>query len=223
MLIALMTRIPEPGYTKTRLESHFSKDECALLHRAFIKDMVEMLDNTELKYEVFYDVKGNVNKLKDILPDNTSIIPQQGLNLGEKMYNALKWGLNNGYTKVAVLGTDLPTLDAFVIKSASDLLDVYDIVLGPTGDGGYYFLGMKTLHKEIFHIEKWGSSTVLESTIKVIDKLNLKWHLLPQCNDVDNFSDVIQLWEMLNMNKNESTPKYTYELLKNLNVDGRVK
>ncbi|KUO51635.1 MAG: hypothetical protein APF76_13410 [Desulfitibacter sp. BRH_c19] len=223
MLIALMTRIPEPGYTKTRLESHFSKNECALLHGAFIMDMVSMLNNNGLKYKVFYDVKGNVDKLKSILPVNAPVIPQQGLNLGEKMYNALKWGFSNGYTKVGVLGTDLPTLELSFIKSARNLLDVYDLVLGPTGDGGYYFLGMKMLHKEVFNIDNWGSSTVLESTITVINKLNLKWCLLPECNDIDYFSDVIQLWKMLNENKVESIPKHTYSLLKNLNVDSRVR
>lgn len=47
-----------------------------------------------------------------------------------------------GAEKVIIIGTDTPTLERQLICQAFGLLDQSHIVIGPTGDGGYYLLGI---------------------------------------------------------------------------------
>ncbi len=221
MLINLMTRIPEPGLTKKRLETHFSKEECTLLHCAFIKDMMAALEQQCANYQVVYDPKGNLVNLARLFAKQIKLVPQKGTSLGEKMLNAMVWGFEQGNAKVALLGTDIPTIEPETIQKADDLLDSYDVVLGPAVDGGYYLIGMKYLYKDLFSLEKWGHGAVLQQTIQILDNLGLTWTLLPQYRDIDCFSDVQQLWQELKRPDLKHKPHYTYNLLKALNMEAR--
>src|SRR2546426_5817310 len=41
-----------------------------------------------------------------------------------------------------------------------------DVVLGPTEDGGYYLIGLRTVHRELFEAMAWSTSRVLPETIR---------------------------------------------------------
>ena len=58
-----------------------------------------------------------------------------------------------------------------------------DVVIGPAEDGGYYLLGMKSVHPNVFKNKSWGTSSVRKDTIKNLEKVNV--HLLPMLNDID--------------------------------------
>ena len=47
-------------------------------------------------------------------------------------------------------GTDIPELKADDLEYALRLLDVNDVVFGPTIDEGYYLVGMKRPIREVF-------------------------------------------------------------------------
>jgi glycosyltransferase A (GT-A) superfamily protein (DUF2064 family) len=68
------------------------------------------------------------------------------------------------------------------------MLNTHDFVVGPAKDGGYYLLGMKTLHNSIFKNKDWGSSSVLKDTLDDIQNSNFS--LLEELNDIDTFDDV---------------------------------
>jgi len=63
-----------------------------------------------------------------------------------------------------------------------------DVVIGPAKDGGYYLLGMKTLHKKAFAPKAWGTETVLADTLNDLDNQNI--HLLETLNDIDHAEDL---------------------------------
>jgi len=218
MLIALMTRIPEPGKTKTRLQSHLSSEECALLHQAFIQDMLLMLQKTSAAFSIFHTTDGDIVRLKKLVYSDSQLIPQKGKDLGERMYNALAWGFAQGFRKVAVLGTDLPALQPEVIDMADKLLDNKDVVIGPTKDGGYYFLGMKKPYPELFRKSNWGNSTVFQETINILQQIGLKWGQLPECNDIDYYWDLVELKDQIEQGGLKNIPINTYQLVKNLRI-----
>ena len=60
--------------------------------------------------------------------------------------------------------------------------------MGPALDGGYYLLGLKKEHPEIFINKNWGTSTVRKNTMKHLEKENV--HLLPMLNDIDVIEDL---------------------------------
>ena len=65
-----------------------------------------------------------------------------------------------------------------------------DVVIGPAEDGGYYLLGMKSVHPNVFKNKSWGTSSVRKDTIKNLEKVNV--HLLPMLNDIDVIEDIKQ-------------------------------
>ena len=82
------------------------------------------------------------------------------------------------------------------IQEAFDNLDNHDVTIGPAEDGGYYLLGMKTLHPNIFENKEWGTETVGEDTLKDLQNNNI--YQLEELNDIDLYEDLKKYDQLLN-------------------------
>lgn len=192
--LILMTRVNIPGRTKTRLMKMLSGEECARLHRCFLLDLFNVFEIIKDDIDIYltYTPIDCFNILEDIVPSYIKCFPQEGKNLGEKMLNAFSYLLDKGYEKVSLMGSDVPSIQAQDILSSFEALDKSDISLGPTLDGGYYLIGMKKTHKELFEEKlKWGNKSVLEGTIDIANNLNLKIELIKKLRDIDTKEDLI--------------------------------
>ena len=87
-----------------------------------------------------------------------------------------------------MLNADSPTLPPSVLaEAARALAEPGDrIVLGPSNDGGYYLLGMKAMHGDLFEDITWSTEHVTRQTLQRAAELRLDVHLLPQWYDVDD-------------------------------------
>jgi len=204
--LVLMSRAPIAGKTKTRLESHLTAEECADLHRAFLKDINSKFLNLKGVYSrldlyLSYTPEVNQNLFKDLIDTDFIRIPQRGKNLGERMYNAVADAYQKSRLPVIITGSDLPLLALDIFTEALAGLKERDIVIGPSDDGGYYLLGMKKPEKQLFDFEGWGNQSVLERTIKEASRHNLKSHFLPEASDVDTFKELLALRsKLININ-----------------------
>lgn len=133
---------------------------------------------------------------------------QEGFDLGERMYNALKAVLKH-YSNAIIIGTDIPDLSKKIIDNAILLLKKNDIVIGPSKDGGYYLLGVKKNYKELFEDIKWSSESIFQSTIKKAEILRLKVAILQHLHDVDNIQSFN---EWMNQTPNKSLKRRIIEL-----------
>ena len=122
--------------------------------------------------------------------DNYSKFLQEGNDLGQRLKHAFAQSFVNS-EKVLVIGTDCPQITTEHILHAEEALNYVDIVIGPALDGGYYLLGMKQLHKEIFEEIDWSSDQVLRQTLQKIGQLKLSCKLLERLSDIDYVED----WE----------------------------
>jgi len=191
--LIIMTRIPIPGQTKTRLMDIMTGTECADLHMAFLKDLVaefaELMEDIDIY--LTYTPDHSLHILDPIIPNYIRTFPQIGEDLGERMHNAIKKVLLKGYRKVILIGSDIPDIKAKDISSAFTILDDHDIVFGPSYDGGYYLVGMKEPNDTIFHInKKWGGKSVLESTIDKGNNQSLSIGLAEKYRDIDTKEDL---------------------------------
>lgn len=118
---------------------------------------------------------------------------QIGRDRGERLQHALATIFARHATKAIVVGTDTPDLTAGLIDEALHLLDNYDVVIGPDHSGGYYLLGLKALHRELFHNVPWGTSRVYGHTLRMIKALDLSLAFLPVLIDV-NTEDDLRRW-----------------------------
>lgn len=191
--LILMTRVPIPGKTKTRLMKVLTGEECAEIHRCFLLDLFEVFNKISDKVHIYitYTPKNSLYLMNDIIPDFIDNYPQDGDSLGIRMNNAIQKLLNKGYSRVVLIGSDIPDIQQEDIENAYDILENKDICLGPTRDGGYYLVGMKKNCSDIFNDAlKWGNKTVFESTLSILNSLGLSVGLTRKLNDIDEKEDI---------------------------------
>ncbi|MDK2918199.1 MAG: uncharacterized protein PWQ37_932 [Candidatus Petromonas sp.] len=191
--LILMTRVPIPGRTKTRLMEILSGDECAKLHKCFLMDLFNIFKFIKDDIQIFltYTPENSFDFMKRLVPDHIECFPQQGKDLGERMYNAFNYIFDKGYKKVALMGSDIPDIQPKEIESSFKKLECSDVVLGPTLDGGYYFIGMKSPCKDLFDSKlKWGNKSVLEGTVDIANNLGLEVALINKHRDIDTKEDL---------------------------------
>ncbi|MDG1661351.1 MAG: TIGR04282 family arsenosugar biosynthesis glycosyltransferase, partial [Winogradskyella sp.] len=113
---------------------------------------------------------------------------QYGNDLGERMQNAFQQLFDSNYKNVIIIGSDLLDLNSVIINKAFSLLNVYDAVIGPAKDGGYYLLGLKAANPKLFKNKVWGTETVRRDTLN--DLKNSTVFTLDELNDIDTFEDM---------------------------------
>lgn len=110
---------------------------------------------------------------------------QSGNDLGLRMHHAFSEVFQQ-HTKVIIIGSDCPYLTSQHFEQANSLLDTADCVIGPALDGGYYLLGLNSIHERIFQNKNWSSSTVLKDSLVDLKQLNLSFQLMEPLEDVDS-------------------------------------
>ena len=118
---------------------------------------------------------------------------QQAGDLGERMTAAFAAAFAAGASRVAIIGTDCPGLRAHHLIQAFALLVEHDVVLGPATDGGYYLLGLRQPHPELFQNKAWSTDTVLADPVADAHRLGRRVALLPELRDVDTADD-LAIW-----------------------------
>jgi len=141
---------------------------------------------------VFYTKSINNNDVWDSTLFRKKL--QYGEDLGMKMENAFNELFLLGYKEIVILGSDIFDLQPKHIEDAFHKLENHDVVIGPAKDGGYYLLGMKTLHPQVFKNKKWGTDTVFQNTINDLQSESV--FLLKVLNDIDVYEDIKDIEEL---------------------------
>ena len=117
-------------------------------------------------------------------------VPQVQEDLGARMREALVQQLDAGASAAVLIGTDIPSLPAYHITQAFDLLRTKDVVLGPSTDGGYYLVGVSRSTPEIFEDVEWSTPSVLSQTIDRVERAGRTLGLVSPWFDVDTPEDL---------------------------------
>jgi len=184
-LLLVFSKNPTLGKVKTRLAKTIGKEKALKVYKALLKKTASVLEELEVDIHLYYSDFIEKDDLFSTVA--TQKKRQTGEQLGERMSNAFRESLIS-YNKVVIIGTDLWTLEIQDIKNAFRALENHAAVIGPSTDGGYYLLGIKEVIPQIFLNKQWGTSSVLPNTLK--DLKSIKYHLLPEKNDIDTFSDL---------------------------------
>lgn len=190
--LILFTRVPVPGKVKTRMMPFLSGTECAALQKAMTLDVAYSLSTLNQDLFIFYSDEGPV-ELLDGLPEKVRLYPQDGTDLGERMYNALDRVLAIGYQNCLLLGSDLPFLEAEDVENAGRMLEENDIVFCPSSDGGYWLVGMHTPFRPVFMGQRYGTGSVLANALACCASHGLHAVLGPLRRDLDTPEDLAWL------------------------------
>jgi uncharacterized protein len=186
--IIIFVRNPELGKVKTRLAKEIGDEQALEVYTELLQHTHDITASLDCDKFVYYADYVNENDLwANNLFDKKL---QAGEELGDRMRLAFLELFQQGYSKLIIIGSDCPELTGFIIEDAFDLLDNYDIVIGPSSDGGYYLLGSKEFIPEVFKNKKWSTDSVLADTIFDAVKLKKRCTFLSELSDIDTAEDL---------------------------------
>jgi hypothetical protein len=187
-----MAKAPRPGKVKTRLAPPLTLDQSAALNICFLRDTTANIAAVAASGNaagiVSYTPVGDEALFDTLLPAGFALIPQRGNGFGERLLATAEDLLACGYASVCLIDSDSPTVPAAAFDQAiAELAKPGDrVLLGPSHDGGYYLIGLKRPHSELFANVTWSTSTVFAETIAAAQAANLEAILLPLWYDVDD-------------------------------------
>jgi rSAM/selenodomain-associated transferase 1 len=187
-LLIVFIKNSVPGKVKTRLASSIGEAEALAVYNKLLDHTLNISKPLSIDKVVYYSefISGD-----DVWKSSGfSQELQQGDDLGERMMNAFIKAFQQSYERVAIIGSDCFDLTKDILTDAFEELNKRDVVVGPALDGGYYLLGMKSLHRELFFNKTWSSDTVLNETLESIRELTLSFSLLPLLRDIDTEQDL---------------------------------
>ena len=138
--------------------------------------------------------------------------------MGERELNIFSDLLESSVSRIVLIGSDIPTLPPSHLQEAFSQLEnaQCDAVFSPSSDGGYYLVGMRKVHKELFEDIPWSTSTVMAETLSQARKHNLNAVFVPAWYDVDDQAGLSQLANDLKNTKAGTVAPRTHAMLMRL-------
>jgi rSAM/selenodomain-associated transferase 1 len=217
--LVVMAKRPSPGETKTRLSPPLTAGEAAALYRCFLLDTLELMRQVALAQPIVaYAPEEAKPFFQRCAPPGFGLIPQVGTDLGERLDRVVVDCLRQGYSQVAIIASDSPTIPLPYLDQAYRELDdpAVDAVLGPCDDGGYYLVGLKRRCPALFRGMVMSTATVLEETLARAKRADLSVACLPPWYDVDTFADLEHLEHEL-----RARPEHPAQHTRRYLVDGQ--
>ena len=199
--VIVFARYPEAGKVKTRLSKTMGTEFAAGFYRQMAENIFNIcvaLPRSINDLHLYYYNENDTERIKNWVPPEFSLHLQEGADLGEKMKNAFDLMFKNRYKKVIIIGTDCPGINRNIILKSFTKLSQYNVVTGPSNDGGYYLLGMNKFYPFLFDGIEWSSNQVLKRTIEIITQNKLKYFMLPRLIDIDTEEDLNKWMAVVN-------------------------
>jgi rSAM/selenodomain-associated transferase 1 len=190
--LLIFARAPNPGKVKTRLAKKLGDKKAADFYRLCTDttlNEIRRLPGQIARY-VFFDEPVSRSEIERLAGLGFKVEVQEGENLGQRLSNAFDALLMNGARKVVIVASDVPDLSASIIKQTFSGLDKNDVVIGPCCDGGYYLIGLKEVHQQLFEGISWGTDRVCQQTLKAAKKNGLTVLQLSFLIDIDTEADL---------------------------------
>ena len=194
--LVIFAKAPLVGQVKTRLCPPLSLTQAAELAQCFLVDTVERASRLPAA-KVYLAITPAESEpvFRALLTFPVEYLAQRGASLGEREHNVFVDLIEQGATRTVLIGSDIPTLPFSHLQEAFQYLEDTrcDAVFGPSSDGGYYLVGMRVPHRELFENIIWSMPSVMAETLAQAHKHNLNIALIPSWYDVDDKVDLARL------------------------------
>ncbi len=186
--LIVFVKNPELGKVKTRLAAQIGNEKALEIYLNLLNYTHMVATSWDVMLRVYYS---------DFIPEidiwdvgfGTKHL-QTGNDLGERLHHAFSETFDEDIENVIVIGSDCPKLNVEHLNKARAELREVDVVVGPAKDGGYYLIGMKSLHSELFKDKSWSSPLLFDQTMETMIKNGLSWYELPILGDIDTVEDL---------------------------------
>ena len=190
--IILFLRAPEKGKVKTRLARDLGEIRALELYIQFAESVLGAAQESGAGIDICFCPKDKLPLIESWLGKDHSFFPQTGKDLGERMALALAHVFDTGAEKAVLVGSDIPEIRAAHFAMAFEALDQWDMVIGPSMDGGYWLIGFnrQSFTPRLFQGIEWSTDSVCSATLDLAGKAGLSFQRLPVLRDVDTAKDL---------------------------------
>tara|TARA_B100001250_G_scaffold404518_1_gene420612 strand:+ start:1045 stop:1695 length:651 start_codon:yes stop_codon:yes gene_type:complete len=204
-LLLIFLKWPEPGRVKTRLANDIGAEKAAEIYKILVQRVIQQISPIYSQLVSIcwvFDPIEKEDEMKDWIKKEFDDLGFTDLNrhifwsqsdggLGDRLQSAFEKAFSLNYDRIIAIGTDCIELDSRTIERAlASLSSERSLVFGPSFDGGYYLVGMRSnLGLSVFRSIPWSTSKVLEQSLDRAVSLDLEYTLLEEFNDVDTLED----------------------------------
>ena len=182
-------RAPRPGSVKTRLAAEIGVDAACNAYRYLLDRLMPGLRPADMAVELRHTPDDAAVEVSPWAEASWQLTAQGDGDLGVRLERAVLQSVAAGFTRTLIIGTDCPYLTLADLREAREALASNDLVLGPAEDGGYWLIGLRNLHPELFRGIPWSTESVLATTLARAQEARLKVRLLRTLADVDTAAD----------------------------------
>lgn len=216
--LIVVAKQPAPGLTKTRLSPPLSLEQASALYECFLRDTLDQMRRVDEVQRVIAYLPLEAEELFHHLAPDFQLTPQDGIDLGIRLDNALNLYLSRGCKRVVIMDSDSPTLPPTYLSQAFAVLqDGADVTLGPCDDGGYYLIGINKPAPRLLREVRMSTSSVAADTIALAKEEGLRISLLPTWYDVDDADSLFRLAKELET-LDPQTASYTRQYLREIPI-----
>lgn len=193
--LIVMAKAPEPGAVKTRLTPALGADGAARLAARLLERAVSAAIESRLG-DVVLACAPDVSHPAFAAQARRGVTlrPQGEGDLGQRMWRALDEAFGAGADGAILFGTDVPALDAVMLRRAHETLRTTDAVFVPAHDGGYALVGLRRSAPPIlFEAMPWSTPVVMALTRERLAAGGLSHLELPAVHDIDEPDDLAHL------------------------------
>jgi rSAM/selenodomain-associated transferase 1 len=194
--VAVMAKVPGATAVKSRLHPVLGAALATRLYDCFLRDRLEALTTVAgIDRVVAFTPPEARETLARLAPPGFRLVPQRGMDLGARLSALLTGLIGAGHPGAIALDSDSPTLPMRYVAEAAQALATGDaeVVVGPCDDGGYYLIGLRAPHPELFEGMPWSTDRVLPLTLERARHHGLRTHVLPAWFDIDTPADLVRL------------------------------
>jgi len=219
-VVYVVAKAPRPGAVKTRLSPILGPERAAALARGFLLDTLAIVrDANGVAARVVCPDPADGLAIRELVGE-VDLLCQRGDGLGAALEECFQAGLTGGFSRVAVLGSDSPTLPSWVVGRSFASLDACEVAIGPTEDGGYYLLAARAAYPTLFREMVWSTDSVFRETLARCEAAGLRTTVLPTWYDIDTPDDLERLRRELAAGPSDLAP-HTRRALEPVAANGR--
>jgi len=189
-ILLFFVKAPEPGKVKTRLAKALGKAEAARLYRRLAESIWARICSGRYACWAVFEPAVAEPVVREWLRGADYYLPQTKGSLGTRLATAFSAAFRTGACKVAAIGSDVPEVHAGVVESGFDSLSPGQAVVGPSPDGGFWFIGLPRDEPAVFQDVDWSSSLTFSQIVGNLARSGLAVHFVDSLPDLDEVEDL---------------------------------
>jgi len=186
--LIVFVKAPRPGTVKTRIARTAGAERACAIYRELVATVLQKFASIR-GAQLRFAPDDAPEEIKPWLRNDWVAAPQGTGDLGERLQRAFAESFAGGAERVVIVGSDCPEVKSGDIRAAWKELKSNDLVLGPAIDGGYWLIGLRAPHPELFRAVTWSSDQVLGQTLAQAKSIGLRAQLLRILSDIDTEAD----------------------------------